>query len=192
MRIAGALAMLPSSLLLIFFAVRLFEADRSLAGVDRLIRERKLIQAIRAYQNVEMWAPPGMRTDLWYSRAIAAASSTAKDPGEAIQAWQEGFDAAKQAAENAEERQNAWYSLSSFYGRQNDFAHTEQCLRQAISFAPNWFKPHWELAQVLRVAGRLEEARSEPSLAADLDGGKNPEVTQTLGEIRAALNISKK
>src|SRR5207247_8439026 len=124
MRIAGALAMLPSSLLLIFFAVRLFEADRSLAGVDRLIRERKLIQAIRAYQNVEMWAPPGMRTDLWYSRAIAAASSTAKDPGEAIQAWQEGFDAAKQAAENAEERQNAWYSLSSFYGRQNDFAHT--------------------------------------------------------------------
>ena len=192
MRIAGTFSMLPMSLLLIVFAVQLFVADRSLAKVDRLIRDSKLVQAMRAYQNVEIWAPPGMRTELWYSRAITAASSTAKDPREGVPAWHEGFGAAKQAAENSEERQNAWYSLSSFYGRQNDFAHTEQCLREAISFAPNWFKPHWVLAQVLRLAGRLEEARAEASLAADLDGGKNAEVTQTLGEISAALNISKK
>ncbi len=192
MRAAGAFAMLPTSLLLIVFAARLFEADRSLAQVDRLIRDSKLLQAIRAYQHVEIWAPPGMRTDLWYSRAITTASSTAKDPREAVQAWQEGFETAKQAAEHSEERQNAWYSLSSYYARQNDFAHTEQCLRQAISFAPNWFKPHWVLAQVLRLAGRLEEARAEALLATDLDGGKNPEVTRTLEEIRTALNISKK
>src|SRR2546429_3532582 len=52
-------------------------------------------------------------TDLWYSRAITAASSTVKDPREAVPAWHEGFEVAKQAAENSEERQNAWYSLRS-------------------------------------------------------------------------------
>ena len=73
-----------------------------------------------------------------------------------------------------------------FYGRQNDLVHTEQSLRAAISCAPNWFKPHWLLAQVLRMTGRLQEARTEAVLAADLDGGKDREVARTAKEIIAA------
>jgi len=36
------------------------------------------------------------------------------------------------------------------------------------------------LAQVLEARGRREQALAEAQLAADLDGGKNPEVTQVL------------
>ena len=79
-----------------------------------------------------------------------------------------------------------------FYGRQNDFVHTEQSLRAAISCAPNWFKPHWLLAQVLRAAGRLSEARAEATLAAELDGGKDPQVVRTAQEIRAQTNLPRK
>jgi hypothetical protein len=57
-------------------------------------------------------------------------------------------------------------------------------LRAAIAAKPAWFKSHWMLAQVLRLEGRTEEALREAALAAELNGGKNPEVTRTLEEIR--------
>jgi hypothetical protein len=79
-----------------------------------------------------------------------------------------------------------------FYGRQNDLVHTEQSLRAAISCAPNWFKPHWLLAEVLRAARRLKEASTEAMLAADLDGGKDPEVARTAREILAEANTPRR
>jgi O-antigen ligase len=188
----ATLAMLPVTALFTVFAVQLLVADASLAQVDRLIRAGRLGDAALAYQRVERWSPPGMRTELWYSRAISAAALSTKDPNQAIPAWQQGLAAAVQASQTSEERQNAWFSLARFYAYQNDFVHTEQSLRAAISCGPNWFKPHWVLAQVLRTAGRLEEARAEAALAADLNAGKNPEVAQTFNEIRGAVNTSKK
>jgi hypothetical protein len=41
------------------------------------------------------------------------------------------------------------------------------------------------LAQVLQTKGRHEEARAQAALAADLDGGKDPEVARTLAQIAA-------
>ena len=96
------------------------------------------------------------------------------------------------ATRNAEEPQNAWFNLAVFYGQQNDHAHTEQALRAAISSAPNWFKPHWILAQVLGLEGRFGEAQQEAERAADLNGGKNPEVMRTAAEIRALSQSSHK
>jgi hypothetical protein len=41
------------------------------------------------------------------------------------------------------------------------------------------------LAQVLRHTGRFEEARAEAARAADLNGGKTPEVLRTAEQARA-------
>lgn len=188
----AALAALPVSAALAIFAVQLLLADGALAEVDRLIRDGRLGDSAVAYQRVERWSPPGMRTDLWYSRTIAGAVQRTKNPNEAIPAWQQALAAGVRAAGTAEERQNAWFSLAHLYAYQNDFPHTEQSLRASISCGPNWFKPHWVLAQVLRSAGRLEEARAEAALAANLNAGKNQEVARTYDELRAALNTSKK
>ena len=180
------------SLLFFTFALSLLAADATLARVSRLIRGGKPREAGAVYQQLQRWQPPGVRTDLWYSRAMGGASTHAQNRLEAIAEWQEALAAAVRASRNAEDRQNAWLNLATFYGRQNDFPHTEQSLRAAIAFAPNWFKPHWLLAQVLRIGGRLEEARREASLAVDLDGGKDPEVARTAVEITAAIRPSEK
>jgi len=173
-------------------AVALFAADAGLARVDRLIRDGQPREAVAVYARVRRWQPPGVRTDLWYSRALAGAVPRAANGAESIAVLQEALAAAVRASRNSEEPENAWLNLAVFYGRQNDFVHTEQSLRAAISCAPNWFKPHWLLAQVLRAAGRLSEARAEATLAAELDGGKDPQVVRTAQEIRAQTNLPRK
>jgi O-antigen ligase len=179
-----ALAAVPS-VILTAFAVMLVYADAQLARVDRLVHAGKLRAAAVAYQQVERWRPPGMRTDLWYSRAMASCAQRAKSPADALGAWQRALEAASRATENAEEPQNAWLNLAGFYGRLNDFGHTEQSLRSAIVCGPNGYKPHWLLSQVLWVGGKVEEAAAEAARAVDLNGGKNPEVARTLTDIRA-------
>jgi tetratricopeptide (TPR) repeat protein len=187
-RILGAVLAVP----FVAFAVALFLADAGLARVDRLIRDGKARDAAAMYQRLEPRQPPGMRTDLWYSRAIARAAPKAPTQADGMVLWQQGLAAAVRASRHAEDRQNAWLNLAVFYGRQNDYALTEQSLRAAIESAPNWFKPHWLLAQVLRAGGRLPEADVEASLALRLDGGKNPEVARTAQEIRTATGIFNK
>jgi Tfp pilus assembly protein PilF len=123
---------------------------------------------------------------------MAAGFEHSQNRADTMTAGREAMTAAIRSTRNAEEPQNAWLNLAFFYGRQNDFPHTESALRAAIRAAPNWYKPHWLLAQVLRAGGRLPEASAEAALAADLDGGKDAEVTRTLAEIRAVANTSQK
>jgi tetratricopeptide (TPR) repeat protein len=171
------------------FAMRLVVADVLLARVQRHLETGQVKQAIETYQGFERWQPPGASSDLWYSRSLAAAAQKAPTPLAAVQGWQQAMEAAIRAAQRSEDRHNAYYNLAAFYAHVNDFPHTEQSLRAAIAWAPNWFKPHWMLAQVLRAAGRLPEARAEAALAADLNGGKNPEVARTWEEIRASSKV---
>jgi Tfp pilus assembly protein PilF len=65
----------------------------------------------------------------------------------------------------------------------NDAPGVEQSLRQAIVVAPNWYKAHWLLAQVLEREGRRAEALEEARLAFDRDGGKHVEVRQTRDQL---------
>ena len=101
-----------------------------------------------------------------------------------LQAFQLAAAAGERATRTAEDPFNAWYSLSAIHASRNDAAGAERCLRAAIAAHPTWFKPHWMLAQVLRFESRGEEALREAALAADLDGGKHPEVARTLQELR--------
>ncbi len=181
-----------AAMIFLVFAGALVTADAALDRVDRLIRAGKVQEAAAVYAKFEPWQPPGMRTDLWYARAMAGGSERAQNRADVVVAGRKAMAAAIRSTRNAEEPQNAWLNLAFFYGRQNDFPHTEQALRAAIQAAPNWFKPHWLLAQVLRAAGRITEARAEAALAADLDGGKDAEVMKTLGEIRGLPDNSEK
>jgi len=178
------------ALVYLTFSGALVYVDAGLSRVNTLAYFGRIRDAVARYQQVERWRPPGMRTDLWYSRAIARAARKSPNPADASLARQQGLEAAKRAAENAEERENAWLNLAVFYGRQNDYPHTEQSLRAAIECAPNSYKPHWLLAEVLWTGRRLSEASVEAEKAADLNGGKDPEVTRTLTQIRAALKNS--
>jgi O-Antigen ligase len=168
----------PLALPLLYFAVRIAFADRALALAQRDLAAGHVTAAAAHYQ------ASGQTSDLWYSRALLAAAQSAPNIGDRLQAFHRSSIAGLRATRTAEDPFNAWYSLSSIRAAQNDAAGTEQCLRAAIAAHPNWFKPHWTLAQVLRLQSRGEEAEREAALAVGLDGGRHPEVARTLQELR--------
>jgi O-antigen ligase len=186
-RYAAALVGSAAAAIFCLFAVHLLTADRYLALVQRALEREEVEKAATLYRTARMWEPPGMSADLWYSRAMAQAVK--RSPlTVGIPAWRQGLEAAIRATASAEDRHNAWYNLAAFYASQNDFKRTVESLREAIRWAPNWFKPHWMLAQVFRAEGRLPEAAAEAAQAEELDAGRNPEVSRTGDEIRAALH----
>jgi len=172
------------------FGIRLWMAESSLAAVRRDLDAGLVGEAANRYARYQRWRWPAASADLWYSRRLAQIASSNAQPIIRVQAFQQAGLAAQRATETSEARFNAYYSLAAFYASNNDFVHTEASLRAAISCAPNWFKPHWMLAQVLLAASRLKEAEAEAAIAVALDGGKHPEVGGTLDHIRAALKTT--
>jgi len=169
---------------LLFLAFRLALADRALARAQADLETGSLNSAAADYAQYQRFHLPGGAADLWYSRAVLATLSKSSNPVERLAAIAQLGAAAQRATETAEDPFNAWYNLALVYGLQNDAPDAERSLRAAIAAHPTWFKPHWLLAQVLQLQGHLDDARREASLAAGLDGGKDPEVARTAQELR--------
>jgi O-antigen ligase len=157
--------------LLLFCAARYTAADRALELANRNITTRDFRAAASNYASYQRLRLPGATADLWYSRALLT-----------VPAVLPAGQAALAAVRTSEDPFDAWYNLAEIYAIGNSAAETERCLRSAAAASPVWFKPHWMLAQVLRLEGRIDEAAAEASLAADLDGGKHVEVTRTAAE----------
>lgn len=168
---------LPLALPLLYFAARIAAEDHALLLTERAIASGNLASAGAHYSHSDH------ADDLWYSRTLAAYAGKATNLALRIQALQQAIAVGERATRTAESPFSAWYSLSALRASQNDAAGTEFCLRSAIEAHPNWFKPHWILAEVLHAEGRNEEARREALTATDLDGEKHPEVARALHEI---------
>jgi O-antigen ligase len=115
--------------------------------------------------------------DLWYSRALFSVAQRAPDLRTRIAAMQLARSAAERATTTAEDPFDAWYNLAMIRAEVNDATGAEAALRQSIAARPNWFKPHWVLAQLL---GSVEEAQK----AVECDGGKHREVAETLEKLK--------
>jgi O-antigen ligase len=152
------LLLAPVSAAMIFLGLRMLVADRSLELAHRDLETGRTIDAIEQYRTARGW---GLSADLWYARTIAPLAA------------QEAIDAATRATAG-EDAQNAWYTLAWLHARSGDVRATEQSLRASIGCSPNWYKPHWMLAQILRREGREDEARAELRRAEYLSAGKNP------------------
>ncbi|MGA3044727.1 MAG: O-antigen ligase family protein [Bryobacteraceae bacterium] len=177
----------PCAAILVFFGVRLAIAESLLAGTRRDLDASLVDAAVNRYAEYLHWRWPSPSADLWYSRRLAQIAGSNAERAIRAEAFQQAGLAAERSPQTTEAAFNAYYNLAAFYARGDDFLRTEQSLRAAISRAPNWFKPHWMLAQVLQAASRLNEAEAEAATAAALDGGKHPEVTGTLEHIRASI-----
>ena len=177
----------PCAAILVFFGVRLSVAESLLAAMRRDLDSGLVGDAANRYAEYLHWRWPGPSADLWYSRRLAQIAGSNAERFVRVQAFQQAGLAAQRATQTTEATFNAYYNLAAFYARENDFPHTEQSLRAAIFRAPNWFKTHWMLAQVLQAESRLREAETEAATAVALDGGKHAEVTSTLDHIRAAV-----
>jgi tetratricopeptide (TPR) repeat protein len=171
-------------MIFLYVAIRLAGADYELALAQRSLTHADAAAGAADYARYVHWRLPGSSADLWYSRANLDMAQKATNPMVRFQALIQAGAAGVRATQTSEDPVNAWYSLATLYAAQNDAADTERCLRSAIAASPNWFKPHWTLAQVLVVEGKLSEAEREARTAVRLNGGKNPEVSETLDHIR--------
>jgi cytochrome c-type biogenesis protein CcmH/NrfG len=115
---------------------------------------------------------------------MAAAATKSPDPASSLHAWQQAITVGANAVTTSDEPANAAYNLAALRATANDLTGTEASLRVAIAKAPNWFKPHWMLARVLLLSGRMQEAENAAAAAVERNGGVNPEVLQTLQEIK--------
>ncbi|MGH9664030.1 MAG: O-antigen ligase family protein [Bryobacteraceae bacterium] len=172
------------ALVLATYGVRLVVADAALAAAGRRIESGNASDAAAAYAAAIRWEPPGSGADLDYSRSMAALANRTPIFATRVEARTQALRAAARAARTAEDRQNAWYHLATLLAGEGDAAGAEHSLRNAIAWAPNWFKPHWTLAQLLELTGRRDEALAEAAEAVARDGGHNPEVRETLRKIQ--------
>jgi hypothetical protein len=175
-----------AGLLFSAFAVRLLVADRALAVANRKVESADVAGAAREYLTVMRWAPAGSGPDLNYSRAMAQLAANSPIFAIRLQAAGQAIQAAIRATRTSEDRQNAWYNLATLLASQNDATGVERSLRNAIAWSPNWFKPHWALAQLLEATGRHDEALVEGRLALDLDGGRDPQVSVTWQKLQGS------
>ena len=136
------------------------------------------------YAKVLYWQPPGVSSDLYYSRAMATLGPKQREILPAIKALQESIQAGIRATKGAEDRHNAFYNLASLYAFNNNPRDAERSLRSAIEVAPNWFKPHWMLARVLNLKGQHGEAWKEAQAAMERGGSKLAEVVETLRPLK--------
>jgi tetratricopeptide (TPR) repeat protein len=172
------------AILLAVFAVRLVVADAALAIVDRRIDAGDAMGAAEAYRTVLGWQPAGAGSDLRYSRAMQQLAVHAPLFASSLMARQEAIKAGIAATRTSEDRENAWYNLATLFAANNDAASVERSLRNAIAWAPNWFKPHWTLAQLLELGNRHNQALAEAAKALQLDAGHDPEVTETWKQLK--------
>jgi O-antigen ligase len=180
-------AILSAALSICFgvFAAKLTVGDYYLARVDGAIKHKDIEAAGAWFDKAVRWLPPGPAEDLYFSRTLASvAMGSPVFPTQTL-AWHEALKHGIRAVKTSEDRQNAWYSLASMLARENDTSGVERALRSAIAWAPNWFKPHWTLAEVLALSGHPAEASMEAKRALDLDGGRDPEVSATYRRLSA-------
>jgi tetratricopeptide (TPR) repeat protein len=165
---------------LLYFALRLTVADRALAITRQLLEAGELRAATAQYESYGVWALPGASADLWYARSWLEIARSSTDNGVKEQALTISAQAAWNATWDSEEPYVAWYTRAQISALQDDFEDAATSLRQAVHLHPNWYRPHWMLAQQLLRASRPDEARKQAALAAELDAGHHPEVTKQL------------
>jgi len=159
----------PLGIPFLAFAVYLTTGDALLASARRAIDHGDASKAIVQIDRARKW---GASADVYFSRRLAGERN--------FPAWLSALHCASLAPQTADDPQNALLNLAALQAVANDAPGVERTLREAIHAAPNWYKPHWLLAQVLEREGRNEEARVEAQAAIDRDGGKHPEVRATL------------
>jgi hypothetical protein len=178
--------MTGASLAALFFAVcayRLVSADAALATIQRHLDAGQPKEAAEAYREALSHPTFGISADLYFSRRFAEAAGASTDYAAKIYYSQVSAGAATLATQQAEGRLNAWYNMAVLSAARRDASAVEISLRNAITAAPVWYKPHWSLARLLANQGRLDEARQEARLALNLNASKDSEVAATIGEI---------
>ncbi len=180
-------ATLAAAMFAVVLAARMMQLDWLWASLQRDIRSNNLAKAVERYRGIDRMFPPVSGPDVWYSRALNTACKDIRDEPLRRKAWEQSVQAAIRATRFSEDRQNAFYNLAVFHASEGLSRDAEEALRSAIALAPNWYKPHWLLAEVLLSQGHAMDADTEVKLGRRLAGAAHPEIEETGKRVDAAL-----
>jgi len=126
---------------------------------------------------------PGAADDLYASRLLQLTCQKRTDVASYVGCIQQTLQAAARALKNDDDIANAWYNLAMLSAVQRNLAGTKQGLLEASKASPNWFKPHWTLANLLSQSGEKTQAKAQAERAAFLDSNRDSEVVETLAKL---------
>ena len=140
---------------------------------------------LSAFRTLTSMRFPASGDDLWASRQFAA-RARASAGEDAAQAWTASAAASTRAERTDDNAAAAAFQSALLAIGRNDAAGAEARLRDAVSAAPHWYKPHLLLSQLVRFSGRIAESDAEARLALDLAGESHGVVEKALGGDRRA------
>jgi hypothetical protein len=164
-------AQIPATLLggaLIVLAVVLAIPDQADAQLQDAVDDKNPVAAAEALDRANRWSFGLPGYELWQSREMATLGRSLGNSAQAAAAWHKAIEASAAAETRGEERFSAELQSSILAITTGDLNRAELKARDASALAPNWYKPHLLLGQILQAEGRTQEGISEQQLALNL------------------------
>ncbi len=171
---AAGWRLIPATLLAITFlitAVVLSVPDAAYSGLADAVAQKNLDRAARIYATASKWGFGGLPLpgyELYASREFAILGRSLANTPDAAKAWSKAAEAAADAEWRSEEKFSAAYQSSVLAIASGDLGRAETEARAAITLAPNWYRPHFFLGQILEATGRAKEGAAERQLSVQL------------------------
>lgn len=166
------LALLPAAIAgaaFLFISLVLAVPDAADLRVSTGVPNNDFTAATDAFRVSMSWSFGLPGYDLYLSREMALLARARNGTPDAAQAWTLAATAANAAEQHSEERFSAAFQASVLALASSDLPRAEQESRKAIALAPNWYKPHLLLAQLLQAAGKPADAAAEQELGLSLN-----------------------
>jgi len=170
----SALLGIPAVMFLVA-ALVLAAPDAVWVRLAEAVSRKDAAQAEEIYRSASRWNRliPFAGYDLYGSRELAILARSAGNTPEGRRLWAVSAEAAASAERSGEERASAAYQSAVLSIANGNLAGAESETRKAIALAPNWYKPHLFLAQILAAYGRTAEAAAEQQRGVQLAGAKS-------------------
>ena len=111
--------------------------------------------------------------DLWRSREMAILGRGLGTTSDGNLAWKKAAASASSAEICGEDRFNATFQSAVIAITFGDLSRAESKARETIALAPNWYRPHLLLSQILGGEGRNTESVAELRTALNLGAPVN-------------------
>ena len=160
------LSLVPVAGVFVFVAVSLAAQDAAWADIGFAVGRKDFAAAVDAYSRATSFSAGMPGYELWASREMASLGRSLGNTPDGASCWTKAVEASALAGTRSEERFNAAYQSSVLAVATGNLTQVTLKARETIQLAPNWYKGHLLLSQILMAAGRNEEAAREAQASA--------------------------
>jgi O-antigen ligase len=137
------------------------------------VDNKSLRRATAAFSTAEAASLGLPGYELFASREFAILGRALGSGADSAASWQMAAEASVLAESRGEDRFNAAYQSSVLAVANTDIARAESEARATVMLAPNWYKAHLLLSQILQISGKTADAAKEAAISKTL-GWKSP------------------